>query len=120
MSQTDVVYSCGSCGYPLNLTSSNRITSEIGSDFKKSIKKGVISFTSVDLSRFTQVDEVNCFPIRLGHYRQKTKLLCRKCGALIGFVHSQSAVLCGVGSVGSSSSARQKYSIKLSALQPSE
>ncbi|KAJ0969339.1 hypothetical protein J5N97_022216 [Dioscorea zingiberensis] len=58
MSQADVVYSCGSCGYLLNLTSSNRITPGISSDYSKSIKKGAISFRSVDLSRFTQVDEV--------------------------------------------------------------
>nr|TKS18347.1 hypothetical protein D5086_0000000160 [Populus alba] len=57
MSQSDISYSCGSCGYPLNLTSSNRITSNIGSGYQKSIKKGYISFVSVDLSRFTQVDE---------------------------------------------------------------
>ncbi|KAG9446984.1 hypothetical protein H6P81_013112 [Aristolochia fimbriata] len=49
---------CGSCGYPLNLNSSNRVTSTIGSEYQKSIKKGVISFLSVDLSRFTQVDEL--------------------------------------------------------------
>ncbi|KAG6748826.1 hypothetical protein POTOM_048762 [Populus tomentosa] len=53
----EVVQCCGSCGYPLNLTSSNRITSNIGSGYQKSIKKGYISFLSVDLSRFTQVDE---------------------------------------------------------------
>ncbi|XP_039119592.1 uncharacterized protein At4g08330, chloroplastic-like isoform X2 [Dioscorea cayenensis subsp. rotundata] len=58
MSQADVVYSCGSCGYALNLTSSNRITPGVSTDYSKSIKKGVISFHSVDLSRFTQVDEV--------------------------------------------------------------
>nr|XP_034904324.1 uncharacterized protein LOC118041193 isoform X3 [Populus alba] len=40
MSQSDISYSCGSCGYPLNLTSSNRITSNIGSGYQKSIKKG--------------------------------------------------------------------------------
>ncbi|CAK9137476.1 unnamed protein product [Ilex paraguariensis] len=57
MSQADVSYSCGACGYPLNLTSSNRITSGIGSEYRKSIKKGFISFLSIDLSRFTQVDE---------------------------------------------------------------
>ncbi|KAF2289026.1 hypothetical protein GH714_024206 [Hevea brasiliensis] len=75
--------SCGSCGYPLNLTSSNRITSNIGSEYHKSIKKGFISFLSVDLSRFTQVDEVNCLPFYWGRYRSKTKLLCRKCGVHI-------------------------------------
>ncbi|KAJ0051337.1 hypothetical protein Pint_03145 [Pistacia integerrima] len=57
MSQADVSYSCGSCGYPLNLSSLNRIASGIGSEYQKSIKKGFISFLSVDLSRFTQVDE---------------------------------------------------------------
>ncbi|CAK7349201.1 unnamed protein product [Dovyalis caffra] len=57
MSQADVSYSCGSCGYPLNLTSSHQITCNIGSGYPKSIKKGYISFLSVDLSRFTQVDE---------------------------------------------------------------
>ncbi|GMI66323.1 hypothetical protein HRI_000301600 [Hibiscus trionum] len=57
MSQADVSYSCGSCGYPLNLTSSNRIASGIDSEYRKSVKKGLVSFLSVDLSRFTQVDE---------------------------------------------------------------
>ncbi|KAA8543598.1 hypothetical protein F0562_021656 [Nyssa sinensis] len=84
MSQADVSYSCGSCAYPLNLTSSNRITSGIGSEYRKSLKKGYISFLSIDLSRFTQVDEINCLPISWGRYRSKTKLLCRKCGVLIG------------------------------------
>ncbi|KAL6978932.1 hypothetical protein U1Q18_020599 [Sarracenia purpurea var. burkii] len=65
--------SCGSCGYPLNLTSSNRITSGIGSDYRQSIKKGYISFVSIDLSRFTCVDEINCFPIFWGR-RVLTKL----------------------------------------------
>ncbi|XP_052186219.1 uncharacterized protein LOC127797396 isoform X3 [Diospyros lotus] len=57
MSQADVSYSCGACGYPLNLTSSNRVTSGIGSEYHKPIKKGYISFLTIDLSRFTQVDK---------------------------------------------------------------
>ncbi|KAE8695316.1 F-box/LRR-repeat protein 12 [Hibiscus syriacus] len=91
MSQADVSYSCGSCGYPLNLTSSNRITSSIGSEYHKSVKKGLISFLSVDLSRFTQVDEVHCFPVSWVRYRSKTKLLCRKCGVHIGYGLQRSA-----------------------------
>ncbi|KAL5062371.1 hypothetical protein RYX36_024108, partial [Vicia faba] len=95
MSQTDVSYCCGSCGYPLNLTSSNRITSNIASEYKKSVKKGSISFSSVDLSRFTQVDEINCLPVSW-LCPSKTKLLCRKCGVLIGYGYSgQSPALCG-------------------------
>ncbi|KAJ6343203.1 hypothetical protein OIU76_005021 [Salix suchowensis] len=112
--------SCCSCGYPLNLTSSNRITSNIGSGYKKSIKKGYISFLSVDLSRFTQVDEVNCLPVSWGRYRSKSKLLCRKCGVHVGYGYGDSPVLCGFDSPNSSSSAYKKFTIKIRALQPPE
>ncbi|KAL5997991.1 hypothetical protein ACLOJK_008925 [Asimina triloba] len=95
---------CGSCGYPLNLNSANRITSSIGSEYRKSIKKGVISFLTVDISRFTQVDEVSCIPISWGIYRPKTKLLCRKCGTLIGYGYGESTVLCGFDAPNSSHS----------------
>ncbi|XP_062081459.1 uncharacterized protein At4g08330, chloroplastic-like [Humulus lupulus] len=120
MSQADVSYSCGSCGYPLNLISSNRITSGIDSEYRKSIKKGLISFISVDLSRFTQVDEVNCFPLTWGRYRSKTKLLCRKCGVHVGYAYSDSPALCGFDSPNSSSSVYKKFAVKIRALQPSE
>ncbi|KAJ8899538.1 hypothetical protein K2173_018512 [Erythroxylum novogranatense] len=120
MSQADVSYSCGSCGYPLNLTFSNTIAFSIGSEYKKSTKKGYISFHSVDLSRFTQVDEVNCLPIPWARYRLKTKLLCRKCGAHIGYGHGDSPVLCGFESPNSCSSAYTKFTVKIKALQPSE
>ncbi|XWS75958.1 hypothetical protein CRYUN_Cryun01aG0136300 [Craigia yunnanensis] len=108
MSQADVSYSCGSCGYPLNLTSSNRITSGIGSEYSKSTKKGFISFLSVDISRFTQVDEVYCFPFSWGRYRSKTKLLCRRCGVHIGYGYGDAPALCGFDSPNSSSTANKK------------
>lgn len=118
MSQADVSYSCGSCGYPLNLTSSNRITSNIASEYQKSVKKGSISFSSVDLSRFTQIDEINCLPA-LWFSRSKTKLLCRKCGVHIGYVYGgESHVLCGIESPTSSNS-QTKFTIKIRSLQPS-
>lgn len=118
MSQADVSYSCGSCGYPLNLTSSNRITSDIASEYQKSVKKGSISFSSVDLSRFTQIDEINCLPA-LWFSRSKTKLLCRKCGVHIGYVYGgESHVLCGIESPTSSNS-QTKFTIKIRSLQPS-
>ncbi|WCJ37325.1 hypothetical protein M5689_018473 [Euphorbia peplus] len=120
MSQADVSYSCGSCGYPLNLISSNRITSGIDSEYHKSIKKGHISFISVDLSRFTQVDEVNCLPFYWARYRSKTKLLCRKCGVHIGYGYGDSHVLCGLDSVATSSPVYKKFTVKIQALQPSE
>ncbi|XP_027337377.1 uncharacterized protein At4g08330, chloroplastic-like [Abrus precatorius] len=118
MSQADVSYCCGSCGYPLNLTSSNRITSNIASEYTKSVKKGSISFASVDLSRFTQVDDITCFP-DFWFYRSKTKLLCRKCGVHVGYGYSgESAAICGFESPTSSNSQR-KFTIKIRSLQPS-
>lgn len=124
MSQADdVSYSCGSCGYHLNLASSNRATSSIGSKYRlysKSINKGFISFLSIDPSRFTQVDTVNCLPISWGPYRSKSRLLCRNCGVLIGYGYGVSTALCGLDSPTSSSSSYKKILVKIRALQPSE
>lgn len=112
--------SCGSCGYPLNLTSSTRVTSGTSPGYLKSIGKGYISFGSIDLSRFTQVDEINCFPIFCGSQGSKTKLLCRKCRMLIGYGYGESSALCGPTSHTSSSASYKKVMIKIRALQPSE
>ncbi|CAL0307966.1 unnamed protein product [Lupinus luteus] len=119
MSYNLVVHcSCGSCGYPFNLTSSNRVISNIASEYQKSVKKGSISFASIDLSKFTQVDEINCFPVSWFWYHSKTKLLCRKCGVHIGYGYDrESHALCGFDSPISSSSHR-KFIIKIQSLQP--
>lgn len=81
-------HSCGSCGYELNLSSSNRNTSSIGSKYGKSIKRGKISFFNIDASKFIQVDELRCMPHFSKHswglFRRRTKLLCQKCGNHIG------------------------------------
>ncbi|XP_019227311.1 PREDICTED: uncharacterized protein At4g08330, chloroplastic-like isoform X2 [Nicotiana attenuata] len=45
-SRRDVSYSCGSCGYELNLNSSSRNTASIGSKYGKSIKKADASDTA--------------------------------------------------------------------------
>lgn len=120
MSQADVSYSCGSCGYPLNLASSNRITSEIGSKYRKSIRKGSISFASIDLSRFTQFDEVSCFPICFNRHGSKTKLLCRQCGVHIGYGYGDAHVLNDTESSTISNSYYKQIVIKIRALQPSD
>ncbi|XP_008793333.1 uncharacterized protein At4g08330, chloroplastic-like [Phoenix dactylifera] len=112
-SHRDVTYSCGSCGFALNLSSSNRNTTSIGSKYGKAIKKGVVSFFSIDESRFSQADELLCLPCSFnskhswGLFGRRTRLLCRKCGTFIG-----SASPIGPNSC-------RKYSIKISALQPS-
>ncbi|KAF1869051.1 hypothetical protein Lal_00048331 [Lupinus albus] len=120
-SQRDVRYSCGTCGYELNLSSSNRNTSSIGSKYSKFIKRGIMSFFNIDDSRFTQVDEIQCVPYFTRHswglFRRRTKLLCRKCGNHIGNAHN--------GFTSSSrepitnSSNETKYDIRIRALQPS-
>ncbi|WJX92564.1 hypothetical protein P8452_74188 [Trifolium repens] len=118
MSQAEVSYCCGSCGYPLNLTSSKRITSNIASEYQKSVKKGSISFSSVDLSRFTQVDEINCLPLSW-LYPSKTKLLCRKCGVHIGYGYGgESHTLCGC-EPSISPGSLTKFTVKIRSLQPS-
>lgn len=118
MSQAHVSYGCGSCGYPLNLASSNRIASEIGSKYRKSIKKGSISFESIDLSRFTQLDEVSCFPSCLNRHGSKTKLLCRQCGVHIGYGYGDANGLNGIESSSISNSYHKQIVIKIRALQP--
>ncbi|KAF8411772.1 hypothetical protein HHK36_004331 [Tetracentron sinense] len=121
---------CGSCGYELNLSSSNRNTSTIGSKYGKSIKRGIISFFSIDESRFTQVDELRCVPFFVskhswGLFRRKTKLLCRKCGNYVGNAYEEntSYPLVSDGSdttSGDGTSVHRKYDVKIRTLQPSE
>ncbi|KAL3839998.1 hypothetical protein ACJIZ3_024589 [Penstemon smallii] len=129
-SQRDVTYSCGSCGFDLNLNSSSRNTSTIGSKYGKSIKKGIISFFSIDESRFNQVEEVQCVPYFIskhswGFFRRKTKLICRKCGNNIGVACDDSATSSQPMKNGSGSPSRseisnqRKYDIRICSLQPS-
>ncbi|XVE95481.1 hypothetical protein REPUB_Repub02eG0101200 [Reevesia pubescens] len=126
-SQRHVTYSCGSCGYELNLDSSSRNTATIGSKYGKSIKRGIISFFNIDESRFTQVDEFHCIPYFSKHlwglFRHRTKLLCRKCGNHIGNAYDDKTsglVLDGSdSSSGNEASSHRKYDVRIRALQPS-
>ena len=105
--------SCGSCGYELNLSSSNRNTSPlIDSKYGKSLKRGVISFFSVDESRFTQIHQLRWSWIPFFKPR-RTKLLCRRCGNHVGCAYTlPSHSWDGI-------SDSRIYDIKLSTLQPS-
>ncbi|XP_074558956.1 uncharacterized protein At4g08330, chloroplastic-like [Curcuma longa] len=135
-SRRDVLYCCGHCGYALNLSSSDRDTANIGSDeYGRSIRKGVVSFATIDESRFTQTDDLRCLPFfrsprSWGIRRRRTRLLCRGCDALIGV-----ATYAGDGSAASSSSGGsssesndaettsesfRQYKIRIGALQPSD
>ncbi|OIT03640.1 uncharacterized protein, chloroplastic [Nicotiana attenuata] len=87
-----VTYSCGSCGYELNLNSCNRNTRVIGSKYGKTMRRGVLSFLCIDESRFTQISKLRCSPYfrsknSWGFFKQHTKLLCRNCSSYIGIAH---------------------------------
>lgn len=122
---------CGYCGYALNLSSSTRNTANIGSKYGKQIRKGVVSFFAIDESRFTQTDEVSCMPYfssrsSWGFFRNRKRLLCRKCSGHIGNAYededsalNHSSDDTHTASDVSSMSSRKKYVIKIKALQPS-
>ncbi|XP_076899218.1 uncharacterized protein At4g08330, chloroplastic [Bidens hawaiensis] len=118
-SQRDVTYRCGCCGYDLNLSSSARNTSSIGSKYGKSIKTGIISFFFIDETRFTQEEQFQCIPlpsfISKHLWRNKTKLLCRKCNNYIGNAYPVVADLVSEGDITS----YRKYDVRIRALQPS-
>ncbi|KAI5019075.1 hypothetical protein ZWY2020_043963 [Hordeum vulgare] len=130
-SAKDVAYSCGYCGYALNLSSSTRNTANIGSKYGKQIRKGVVSFFAIDESRFTQTDEVSCMPYfssrsSWGFFRNRKRLLCRKCSGHIGNAYededsalNHSSDDTHTASDVRSVSSRKKYVIKIKALQPS-
>ncbi|KAL3504185.1 hypothetical protein ACH5RR_034026 [Cinchona calisaya] len=129
-SMRDVTYSCGSCGYELNLSSSSRNTSTIGSKYGKSIKKGIISFFQIDETRFNQVEEFKCVPHFISKYSwglfpRRAKLLCRNCGNHIGNAYDDSAASYPLVtnesdfSSNSESSIQRKYDVRIRCLQPS-
>ncbi|XP_015890836.3 uncharacterized protein At4g08330, chloroplastic [Ziziphus jujuba] len=127
---THVSYSCGTCGYELNLNSDNRNTPTISSNYHKLIKRGTISFFCIDESRFKQTEKRQCRPYftsksSWGLFRRRTKLLCRKCGNHIGNsykVNTSSSSLT-LGKLYSITwdgiSDCRIYDIKIRALQPS-
>lgn len=84
----NVMCSCGSCGYELNLHSSDRDTTNIDSKYGKAIKKGIVSLVAIDGSRLSETDYVGCVPYfaSANHlfdiFRQRTKLVCRESEAI--------------------------------------
>lgn len=126
MCERDVLYSCGACGYPLNLSSSQRVVSSID---LKALRKGTIRFQCIDESRFKQLDEFKCAPYvhangSLGLHQLRTKLLCGKCGNVIGHGHSDGRLSCqqtygSDSSSGSGTPEHKRYCVKIKALQPS-
>lgn len=102
--------SCGACGYDLRLRSSDRNTAGIvGGGYGRAARRGVVPFDAIDDARFGHADEFRCVDVRARRlFVRRTRLLCRKCGASLGFAYDDDA--------GSARSPR--YDIKIRALQP--
>ncbi|KAK1428563.1 hypothetical protein QVD17_17399 [Tagetes erecta] len=91
---------------------------ETTSEYHESVKKGLISFQSIDQSRFTQLDEVPCIPIYLGRIGSKTKLKCRQCGALVGYGYKEGHGQCVFDARVGLEPSYKKIVIKIRAVQP--
>ncbi|KAK4348664.1 hypothetical protein RND71_031419 [Anisodus tanguticus] len=137
--ERDVTYSCGSCGYELNLNSCNRNTRVIGSKYGKTMRRGVLSFLCIDESRFTQISKLRCSPYfrsknSWGFFQRHTKLLCRKCRNYIGISYIENDNTSAAASLPRNiyvksdaatpnwdglSACRTNYDIKICALRPS-
>ncbi|KAK4420552.1 putative protein, chloroplastic [Sesamum alatum] len=130
LSTAHVSYSCGSCGYELNLNSCNRNISVIDAKYEKSMKRGVISFFSIDESRFTQISKVRWLPYLASKkswrlFQRRTKLLCRNCGNYIGTARnvddtcsSPFQVIKQRSATWDGMSARRTYEIRIRSLRP--
>jgi len=101
-----VACSCGACGYDLRLRSSDRNTAGI-----VGARRGVVAFDAVDDARFGHADEFRCVDVRARRlFVRRTRLLCRKCGATLGFGYDDR----GRGADGSKS---PRYDIRIRALK---
>jgi hypothetical protein len=97
-----VTYCCGACGYDLKLSSLAR-------DTASRRRSGVVAFEAIDDTRFGHLDEFRCLDVRaLRVFARRTRLLCRKCGALLGYGYHDTAA----------ASKPPRYHIKIRALHP--
>lgn len=107
--------SCGACGYDLKLSSSARNTAGIvgagAGGYGRAIRRGVVTFDAINDARFGHVDEFRCVDVRARRlFTRRTRLLCRKCGAHLGFGYHDTAA----------AKSPPRYHIKIRALHPSE
>ncbi|KAJ1261408.1 hypothetical protein BS78_09G027400 [Paspalum vaginatum] len=108
-----VTYCCGACGYDLRLRSSDRNTAGlVGAAYGRAARRGVVAFDAIDDARFGHADEFRCVDVRARRlFVRRTRLLCRKCGAGLGFGYDDRG--------GRGAGARSpRYDIRIRALQP--
>ncbi|KAF6982371.1 hypothetical protein CFC21_000768 [Triticum aestivum] len=110
-----VTYCCGRCGYDLKLSSSARDTAGIvGAGAGGARRRGwrgaaVVVFDAIDDARFGHLDEFRCLDLRARRlFARRTRLLCRKCGAHLGFGYDDNTT----------ATRPPRYHIKIRALHP--
>lgn len=82
----------------------------MGGGYGRAARRGVVAFDAIDDARFGHADEFRCVDVRARRlFVRRTRLLCRKCGATLGFGYD------GRGAIGSKS---PRYDIRIRALQP--
>ncbi|KAK3140846.1 hypothetical protein QOZ80_5AG0406630 [Eleusine coracana subsp. coracana] len=103
-----VTYCCGACGYDLRLRSSDRNTAGgivVGGGHRRG-GGGVVTFDAIDDARFGHAEEFRCVDVRARRlFCRRTRLLCRDCGASIGFGYDDRT-------------ASPRYDIRIRKLQP--
>ncbi|KAG8067030.1 hypothetical protein GUJ93_ZPchr0005g16275 [Zizania palustris] len=114
-SLSTVTYCCGACGFDLKLSSSAGIGGGGSSRGGHAARRGgVVRFDAIDDARFGHVDEFRIVDVRARRlFTRRTRLLCRKCGAHLGFAYDDHAV------AGRRSPPPPRYDIKIRALHPS-
>ncbi|KAL6619733.1 hypothetical protein ACP70R_034872 [Stipagrostis hirtigluma subsp. patula] len=112
-SLTAVTYCCGACGYDLRLRSSDRNTAGLVGGYGRAARRGVVAFDAIDDARFGHADEFRCVDVRARRlFVRRTRLLCRKCGATLGFGYD------GRGAADDKARRRPRYDIRIRKLQP--
>ncbi|KAM0836650.1 hypothetical protein ACQ4PT_062175 [Festuca glaucescens] len=102
-----VTYCCGACGYDLKLSSLARDTA--GGATRR--RRSVVVFEAIDDTRFGHLDEFRCLDVRaLRLFARRTRLLCRKCGAHLGYGYHEHDT--------AADSKAPRYHIKIRALHP--
>ncbi|KAL6594614.1 hypothetical protein ACP70R_048352 [Stipagrostis hirtigluma subsp. patula] len=108
-----VTYCCGACGYDLRLRSSDRNTAGIVGGVRRAARRGVVAFDAIDDARFGHADEFRCVDVRARRlFVRRTRLLCRKCGATLGFGYDDH------GAGDDKARRRPRYDIRIRKLQP--